>query len=494
MRWYRQSNNFCLPYETRRRIGDENLADETLRLTVLAGFEDRIRELPEFPVRNDAEIELAAQVMLRALQFAFETEGLEFAHFLEDKQRGEYPTIADSVRHAIDHFSLVGKKRVRVATAVMATVRRVLYSSQEHERVYLSKLSRTYALLFTLNTEPRLIDFFQDMTGDLRLYVGADVLVRALSEHCLAKEDQATTNTLEMASRCGAELILTEPALDEVVNNLRGTDREYKNHYKAIDAHVDLNMTRNVSKIMLRAYFYARLDVTTAALKPRNWESFVGQFCDYTDLHTSRAMDDMRRYLQTGYNLSYEAAAKMRSVVNDDALADLTRRLLSLKGNKYELALNDALTALTVYGKRLENREDGSGGEFGYRTWWLTGETAIARKTGLLVKRNNGARYMMRPDFLLNFLALAPSTQEIRETFGTVFPSLLGVTLSKRMSEESFKEIMDKVRDATELSEARRSAQIAKLSDQLKSDFVRQYANSLEDVDPNEEVVRAALG
>jgi len=41
----------------------------------------------------------------------------------------------------------------------------VFYDSLEVERLYLGKLSRTYTLLFTLNTEPRLIEYFQAVTG-----------------------------------------------------------------------------------------------------------------------------------------------------------------------------------------------------------------------------------------------------------------------------------------------------------------------------------------
>lgn len=478
VRWYQKDNLFCLPHETRLRIGQENLADEALRLSVLTGFEDRVRENFEASVRNDAEVELAAQVVLRSLQFAFEREGLEFVKFLEEKEGGEYPTIADSVKQAIEQFGLSGKKAVRIGAAVMSAARRVLYSSTLVERTYLAKLSRTYALLFMLNTDPHLIDFFQDMTGDLRLYVGTDVLVRALSEHCLAKEDQMTCNMLAMAAQLGADLVLTEPVLEEVVSNLRVSDWEYKNNYQAIDQHVNYDMARNVSKIMLRAYFYSRLDTTASVRRFTSWNAFVGQFCDYVDLHKSFAMSDMRRYLQVEYKMQFESGEELRRVVDGDALADLTRKLLDIKSGKFELAQNDALMALSVYGRRGQNREESTITEFGYKTWWLTSETAITRQTVNLVKSKNGARYIMPPDFLLNFIALAPSAHEVRKTFASVFPSLLGIALSKRMSDGSFKEIVGKVRDAGELTDARRTAQIAKLSDRLKGDLVKQYVSS----------------
>jgi hypothetical protein len=81
----------------------------------------------------------------------------------------------------------------------------------------------------------------------------------------------------------------------------------------------------------------------------------------------------------------------------------------------------------------------------------------------------------MRPDFLLNFLTLAPSAEQARKTFSAVFPSMLGITLAKRMSDDTFKEIMDQVRDAAELSDGRRLAAIATLSDRLKGELYKQY-------------------
>ena len=44
----------------------------------------------------------------------------------------------------------------------------------------------------------------------------------------------------------------------------------------------------------------------------------------------------------------------------------------------------------------------------------------------------------MRPEFLLNFIALSPTTEQIRRSYETVFPTLLGIKLSNRMREDVF--------------------------------------------------------
>ena len=61
------------------------------------------------------------------------------------------------------------------------------------------------------------------------------------------------------------------------------------------------------------------------------------------------------------------------------------------------------------------------------------------------------------------------------ETMRHVFPSLLGVSLSRRMRGDTFHEILGKVREAEDMDEARRSAAIATLVDKLKSSFSKQY-------------------
>ena len=86
---------------------------------------------------------------------------------------------------------------------------------------------------------------------------------------------------------------------------------------------------------------------------------------------------------------------------------------------------------------------------------------------------------MMRPEFLLNFIALSPSTAQVRETFRKIFPSLLGIRLAKRLSQEAFDELMHSVDEAVDLEEGRRQAAIADLVDRLKSDFAKQYSKSL---------------
>ena len=128
---------------------------------MLKSLDERLRDAPPEGL-GDVGIRQAAEVSLRTLQLAFEREGLEFASFLRSGSgKIEYPTITDVLRETLTEMGHTGKHGQLVGDGAFTILRGVLYDSREDERQYLQRLSRTYALLFTLNTDPRLLEFFQ---------------------------------------------------------------------------------------------------------------------------------------------------------------------------------------------------------------------------------------------------------------------------------------------------------------------------------------------
>jgi hypothetical protein len=77
----------------------------------------------------------------------------------------------------------------------------------------------------------------------------------------------------------------------------------------------------------------------------------------------------------------------------------------------------------------------------------------------------------MRPDFIVRFLALAPSAAEIRRSYQSIFPSLLGIQLARRIPSDELDKVLQKVAEAEKMEDGRRKAKIAELSDQLKVRF-----------------------
>ncbi|SKA80793.1 hypothetical protein SAMN06295879_0243 [Agreia bicolorata] len=472
LRWHQKEDLFCLPFETRLKIEEENAADVLLRSDVLAGL--RARVLSDYPDMSIADLDSAADVALRALQFTFEKQGLEFAAFLNDASAvQDAPDIAASVSESLSSCGIHGKAALRIGPAVFQALRGVFYKSTVVERSYLRRLSNTYALLFILNTEPRLMEFFQDMTGDFYLYVGSDQLLKALSEQYLDPPDQMARNALQIASSLGATLVLTQPVLEEVVGHFRACDYEFRNHVAASEPYMDYELSRQVPHIMIRAYLYARINGEPPA-RPKSWSAFVQQFCSYEELHHGTGESEFVRYLLRAFNMEFVSKDELEDLVDVDGVAELANKLAPSKGRR-ELAENDALLAHAVFEHRSQQKELFSPNEFGFSTWWLTGETSILRHTKELVDTNRKARYIMRPEFLLNFVTLAPSAQDSRRAFANIFPTLLGIRLAKRMDEKAFHAVMEKVEDASQMDDDRRGAAIAGIVDRLKGDFSQEY-------------------
>ena len=86
---------------------------------------------------------------------------------------------------------------------------------------------------------------------------------------------------------------------------------------------------------------------------------------------------------------------------------------------------------------------------------------------------------MMRPEFILNFIALAPSLREVKESYRTVFPSILGVQLSNRLGAGVFRKVMGDANEIWQTDESRASAMITELLDALKGDNLKVYENKI---------------
>jgi hypothetical protein len=218
---------------------------------------------------------------------------------------------------------------------------------------------------------------------------------------------------------------------------------------------------------------------TTLKKRPASWGNFIERFCTYTQLHTDQGKESLRRYLCDEFGLDYETGDDMLKEIDLAELDALTEKLASVRERRNKegediLSYNDALQVLRVYQKRKELREGTKTNPFGYRTWWLTQETMVRRATPDVIRKHN-SQYMLRPEFVLNFIALAPSAEAVRKSFGAIFPTLLGVRLSNRMKADVFKLVIEKVREASQISDARARSLMSELSDKLKGDYFRRY-------------------
>lgn len=466
IRWYRKQGRFCLAHEFRQLVAKDNASDEMLRISVRDIFVQRLKGLTDLHL-SPKLVDDAANISLDVIQKIFENQGLEFAAFVERSERNAPPVISDYVGQGIDDLRTRADQRPRLKEAVLRNLQGAFYASDEAERIYFSRLSSTYTLLFCLNTEPRIVEYFQNMAADFYLYVGADLIVRALSERYLHESDQHTRNAFRIIQEVGGRLILSESALEEVHTHIAAADLEFINHYQQAEPSITLDIARHSDRILIRSYFYAKLQPPEGVKGPFSWAQFINQFCDYSTLHMPEGRENIKRYLMGQFRMKYEDKEDLLTVTNAERVRALAENLREYKKSD-RLAENDALMALAIYGRRRKQGEHSRISEYGYRTWWLTGESRILQYTRELESKE-GAKYIMRPEFLIHFLALAPTAAEIRQTYRSIFPSLLGIRLARRISKVELHTVLDHLKEAQELEVGRREAEVSRLSDYLKT-------------------------
>jgi hypothetical protein len=478
VRYHRQQNGYCLPYETRLKVEAENADDELLKKHFLEGLETKAMPYLLADELRPDHARLISSTAHTAIEKAFENQGIELSAFISgNSPKDQQLSISDYVDSALADAGLASELREKIKEGALAVLRTALYESTPLEREYFNKLSRTYTLLFTLRTDARVIEYFRSMSTKLILYVGADLLVRALSEHYLRPEDRMTTNLLLILRKSGAKLILNEKSAEEVCANMRVSDHEYNNWFKWSEPNVTTAVVRHCSKILVRSYFYAKISPPHGISAPSGWAKYIDQFLTYDTLHSSRGLEELKDYLCRKFDLTYESEEEMLQGVNIDHLEALKELILEIRPNKDKgdlLAYNDALQVLRIYAKRKQINDRYSGSIFGYQTWWLTHETHIMSVTGPLI-RHYDARYIMRPEFVLNFIALAPTMEEVRLAYGAVFPSLLSIKLSNRMRDDVFHDVMGKYKRACEYDPARIEVKTRELTNRLKGDNYKEY-------------------
>lgn len=482
-----KESGYCLPFETRKKIVEENIDDEALKYEVSDVFRSRAADVISDSLENDSVIEKCVDICHEVIHRSYRAQGLEIALFVESEEGSDskLPSIKDFIDEVVNDRGLSGGDTGQVVYGCMEILRGTYYSSSDIERRYLRKLSRTYILLFMLKNEPRVVEYFRNMTSNFNLYIGSDLIVRALSEHMLPSGDQMTKNAMSLLKSAGSKLVLTEKALDEVWHHFRTTHLEFINNYHDVQNYMTLTLASQIDRILIRSYFYTKLERAAGGKTPYGWSNYLGQFLTVRDIKRESAREELLAYLLNEFGFEYESEEAMLQSIDLDELVELSSNIQVARGNldrdsdsEEILSRNAAMTVLRIYQRRkLENERNG-GNPYGFKTWWLTQQTRVHNATGLLVAKQ-GARYMMRPEFILHFLASIPSVKAIQESYESIFPSILGVKLGNRMEERAFKAIISNAREVhDEIDESRAKVVLANASSQLQSDFFKQYEDS----------------
>lgn len=384
--------------------------------------------------------------------------------------------VSDIIDERVSSLKLGGRISYEVSQIVRTAMRKLIYEPDDKQRDYLQRLSRTYFLLFILRNEPRVIEYFNGMKSSFSLYIGSDIIIKALSESLLPPDMQRIQTTLKILADAGASMIVTEPAIEEVFSHIHGTCLEFENYYADIEPYIPLEIVYEIDKILIRSYFYARL--LNGKSKPKGWKSFIGQFVNYDDVRANRNIESLKNYLCSRFSLGYETRQTMASSTDPAEVEILSKRIVSdrtrRKLKEKILADNDALHALRIYSRRQEIGDGSAPNAFGFKTWWLTYEKVI-QKSYLASFGPGKPRFIIRPEFLLGYLTFNPSKRDVVDSYKQIFPSVLGVTLGRRLENHQLHDVLKSAREAFAVDEHRARAQVIEFANKLKADQMRIY-------------------
>jgi hypothetical protein len=476
---YQKAGKYCLPFDSRETLAAHTREDETLKVVVSSGIQDRISGACDVSPTTDM-MDRLTKVVHRVLEIVFETQGFEASrHFLGQAAQPE-SNLAD--RHiyeiAEEQMTKAGFKlndNSGLLLAVKQALRGIFYQSTKEERAFCARLARTYILLFTIKNTPEVINYFNTMSKHLTLYVGSDLLVRAISEFYLAPEDQMTVNALKIIKQAGSRLILTESMLEEVHTHIWGTHLEYTNHYQEVDAYVDLALASQASKILIRAYYYVKLDKERTG-RPATWTQYLNNFLTPSKLTAPLAdatMRELRDSLCHRFGLEFEQKETTEGFVDDEEAVKLAARIQEMRSKREEIAENDAQMILRIEAER--KNEKFSGNPYGYRTWYLTQDSVSNIAFAYCFKSRRDKKFVMRPEFLLNYIAYNPTDEAVRQSLKAIFPSVLGVRLGSRLPSKTVTRVLDKIEEAHKVDTVRAASIVADLADALKSNRLQDF-------------------
>lgn len=470
---------YCLPFETRTTIRNENADDEALKSAVLAQMANtasKVCETKSFTNINPIDV---AKNVLAVFEKAFEDQGIIIAnHFRQETAPENNELLHLLAKHLNDNKS-IGEEGPRLLEACADTLYFTFTKSTHEQKTFFNRLSRTYALFFSIQNEPRIAEWMRNTSSNFVLYVGSDIILKSITERFCNDENRQATNALRILKECDSTLIFTDPALDELHTHLIASNEEFKNHYQEHEHYLKDNIVQACNRPLIRAYLDARISPEPGITRPKSWIALLNSILPYELLYEESGKEALKAYLIEHFQMEFETLEDLQKITDAEQVDALTQKMVRTKSRKGEkaaelLAKNDALLACAVYGKRIALGEAHKPSYHGHRTWWLTSESSILTETTDLI-RSKGRPFMMRPEFVMQYVALNPATEAISLSYKQVFPSTIGLSLGSYVPENLLHTLLDKLETSEDFDEARLKVEAAKFQNQLMADFTRQY-------------------
>lgn len=463
IKYHSKEEAYCLPYDTRLEITQRNLEDINLLDVFLQQTEEKIKK---YLKESETIVRDLSKLVNETINKIFYYQGLEFSNFIlkGESEDAIEKKLTDVISRVVDDSSTINKNKQNVKIALTLAIRDIIYNGTVEQKKYFKSLSNTYMMMFMLHWDPQISIFFQTLASTLNIYVGTSIIIPALSEFYLSKENKRHWNLLVASQKAGITLLINDIIIDELVSHFKLIKNIYLTEYKPLEKETSGDESVDsifITEIMIRAYYYARL-----RNRVDNFDDFINNFVD-PDMKSLK--NDLIDYLREEFGIKYISNKSIDVKIDNNEYKALLDNLKSGKSSMVK-AENDSKLILTIYAIRSKNNESSNTSIFGYKTWWLSKDATTYNSVKTVFSDKYPVSCYIRPDFLYNYITLAPSKEEIDEAYKEIFPSLLGVNLSFHMPDSVNKYVRKSLLDHKGKSPARVKAIIRKLTEQLKSD------------------------
>ncbi len=316
LRYYRAKDCFCLPYEMRTILATEASAALARQTRFRHSITSRIKsEIGE--INNASQKAACNNLAFLTVHRYFIDQGILLAAFLEGKLDSEHlsdQVVEDIMVRTLSEIEHGKSLSPAMFGACLNTLRGIFYHPNQEEREYMAYLSKTSCLLVTMQSAPRLLEYFNKMGGNFRLLIGTDIIVKAISERYVSEDNKQVTKILQICKQLGSDIILTEPVLDETFTHLHATDLEFRNHYADQEKFIKPDIIIDSDRIMIRAYFHAKKQEKG----PKTWAQFIEQLTTHAALRSKSesARAELKAFLMQKFGMKYLSTEELSASVN----------------------------------------------------------------------------------------------------------------------------------------------------------------------------------
>lgn len=473
IKYHTKEQGYCLPYETRVEIAERNLKDEALFYNFYSQTQETIIK---YFSDVDVKVKDVEALITKVFNTIFLKQGLEFSNFvlMGDSHSVIEQNLNDVINLAVDESSVILTNKEKVKTALHLAIRDIVYNGTIEQRKFLKSLSNSYLMMFLLQWEPKLSTYFQTLASHLKVFVDNSIIIPALSEFFLDEGNRRHWNLLTGAKKAGISMFINETLLSELESHLKMVrNKYYISFYQMEDFYLnDEFELLFIDEILIRAYFYAKKKGQV-----NTFDKFIDSFVD-PELKTVK--EELIIYLKEMFGITFISNEMWDIKVNEEEKLKLAEVLSHKKDNNIK-AENDAEMILTVYFLRNKYGETSDSGIFGYKTWWLSKDTSTYRA---VCECFGADKYpvscYIRPDFIYNYIALKPTSEEVNNAYNEIFPTMLGVNLSYHMPKEVSEAVQEKIKEYHLKPPVRVRQTLRILADRLKSDPSLKNRHSVE--------------